>query len=790
MERPDAIAQMRSDAVLAAPPRRRQIDTFPRGLLDAQCVLLTGVTGFLGRWLAAELLSASEARLVCLARPRGRDAAAFRVWQSLARTGIDRGTLEARVTVVDGDLGQPAAGLSEAALSRIASDVQAICHAAADVNWVKPYPALRTANVEATRELLHLALRRSLPFHFVSSLAVCYAAGAPETVNSDFNPLEHLHGMHLGYAQTKAVAESLVLAAGRAGLPVSIYRPSLIAGHSRTGAFNRDDIIARVIAGCLHMGMAPDLDWTLDCLPVDVAAKQIVRCSARRGIHHLLHGHPRHWRECLLWMRLRGYDVRLVPFNVWLRQVETETDGDPGRLHPLRPLRTFFKRPSVCVGRTVPEALLQSRPAIVPAETNAPMLDAALLDRYFDAYAASGTIRPAVLANRPALDVALDERYFSDVLGLRVHRAIVLDRLSEHSIVSDLTGWRAGRATGLFRCRLTLDEGDVRVIVKVKPPDTDVIAVGEALARLCEPRVGDAYARWADRLGLVRSPERELAVYRQSDPRFVAHAPRAFGTSIDPVNRVCTLILEEVRDERPNAGHSIADSWSARAIDCAIHGLAALHAIWWGRGAELRRTPWIGPVVSTAGTTEMSDLWEALGAHARPSFVAWTDAGMSAIQRQILGNIDTWKPVLESQTQTLVHNDFNPRNLCLRRDGSGLRLAAFDWELATIGAPQRDLAELLCFVLPLSASTCEIDLWIERHRVGLMRECGVAIDSDEWIAGFRAALCDLMLDRLPMYALIHRVRPQSFLPRVVRTWRRLHARFERRRFRSSDEACA
>jgi hypothetical protein len=31
------------------------------------------------------------------------------------------------------------------------------------------------------------------------------------------------------------------------------------------------------------------------------------------------------------------------------------------------------------------------------------------------------------------------------------------------------------------------------------------------------------------------------------------------------------------------------------------------------------------------------------------------------------------------------------------------------------------------------------------------------------------------VNRLAMYALVHRVRRQSFLPRVLATWRRIHA---------------
>ena len=104
-------------------------------------------------------------------------------------------------------------------------------------------------------------------------------------------------------------------------------------------------------------------------------------------------------------------------------------------------------------------------------------------------------------------------------------------------------------------------------------------------------------------------------------------------------------------------------------------------------------------------------------------------------------------------------------------------MCAYDWELATIGAPQRDLAELLCFVLAHDVSKRTVDSWIERHRRALEIESGSSIDADAWREGFRCSLYDLLVDRLSMYALIHRIRRQAFLPRVVRTWRRLYGFF-------------
>jgi aminoglycoside phosphotransferase (APT) family kinase protein len=144
-----------------------------------------------------------------------------------------------------------------------------------------------------------------------------------------------------------------------------------------------------------------------------------------------------------------------------------------------------------------------------------------------------------------------------------------------------------------------------------------------------------------------------------------------------------------------------------------------------------------------------------------------------------LSDVAAWSRDLDAAPHTLIHNDFNPRNVAIRRRDGRLTLCAFDWELATIGAPQRDIAEFLCFVLPSNAPHSSVRRWVERSRVLFNAAAEADIDPTQWERGFSAALCDLLVDRLAMLAMIDRVRPQSFLPRVVATWLNLYECFPR-----------
>ena len=101
-------------------------------------------------------------------------------------------------------------------------------------------------------------------------------------------------------------------------------------------------------------------------------------------------------------------------------------------------------------------------------------------------------------------------------------------------------------------------------------------------------------------------------------------------------------------------------------------------------------------------------------------------------------------------------------------------MCVFDWELARVGVPQHDLAELLCFVFPQRAGRDRLARWLELHRARLSAHAGIPISTAAWTRGFVLALQHLLMERLPLYTLVHRFKEQTFLPRVVRNWERLY----------------
>jgi thioester reductase-like protein len=284
-------------------------------------MFVTGATGFFGAFVLAELVATTQARIHCLVRAADNHDAQARLLATWAGYFPTR-ALPERVTAIAGDLGRSRFGLSEDAFRELARTVDAIYHAGATVHYLHPYSTLRASNVLGTEEVLRLAAaERTKPVHHVSSLGVF---GSTDQIACEDTPLD-AHDVGDGYAQSKWVAEQLVMQARDAGIPVAIYRPGRLTGDSRSGTSNAKDLLDSLIQTCVRLGAAPDLDLLVDMVPVDFASAALVQLSSRPEslgqTFHLGHPQPIAWRDLVAALESFGYPLRRLPFEAWTAAV-------------------------------------------------------------------------------------------------------------------------------------------------------------------------------------------------------------------------------------------------------------------------------------------------------------------------------------------------------------------------------------------------------------------------------------------------------------------------------------
>jgi len=360
-----------------------------------QHIFLTGATGFLGAFLLHELLQQTQATIHCLVRCPSLEAGKQKLRSNLKRYLLPDESLEHRIVPVHGDLTKPLLGLSEQEFQQLATQIDTIYHNGAFVNLIYPYTALRTANVLGTKEVLKLASQIKVkPVHFISTLDVFQSPqyAGMEVISEDIN-LE-CEGLSDGYAQSKWVGEQLVMAAHARGIPGCIYRPSMITGHSQSGASSVDDLIARLIKGLIQLGSAPDLDMKLSLTPVDYVSRAIVHLSQQPAslgkAFHLVSPHALHFRDLVQAIQAFGYLIQWSDYDQWqaklLRVASAQADN---ALSPLLFLFTDWvtgnERPYLETAALVSQAFDFQNTLAGLAGTNitCPTVGANLLETYF-----------------------------------------------------------------------------------------------------------------------------------------------------------------------------------------------------------------------------------------------------------------------------------------------------------------------------------------------------------------------------------------------------------------------
>lgn len=400
--------------------------------------------------------------------------------------------------------------------------------------------------------------------------------------------------------------------------------------------------------------------------------------------------------------------------------------------------------------------------------------------QFADAHERLGRNRPVRWLRAGDLGPTFLEPMLARSLGapdLRISRVEAIECEMGSSIVSELSARGVGdKLVGLFPLRLhhhsSAGAGVVEVVAKVKPLDDEVILASNKVASLCGGELAVAYSRWRDWTGFHGTHVRELAIYRQADERLRAVLPRVYGIAEDPRREAYVIVMERLDGDvvlKDTADDP--SSWTPVLVDVALQQIAGVHAIWLGREDELLAERWLGRVMTADRMAEMRDLWRALVEHNANQHPLWADAiGAMRVAESIPG-VRRWWRELEGMPRTLVHNDFNPRNVALRRDRR--RLVAYDWELATLHVPQRDLVELLAFVLSAGTDEATVERHVEVHRSALQAASGVALDRDRWRHGYRLALRDFALTRLQLYMMGATQQEYPFLGRVVATVERL-----------------
>jgi len=219
-------------------------------------IFITGFPGFLGAQLMERWLQKSaDIQIFALVQPKFVPLAKRKIaeWQKVFESTD-------HIKLVKGDITHKSLGIAEQDFP--VDTIDEIFHFAAVYDLGIDRPTAYTINVQGTENMLYFAQRISnlKRFHYVST---CYVSGRYEGWFNE-NDLDKKQEFNNYYEETKFLAEVKVQEAMKKGMPITIYRPAIVVGDSRTGVTQKFDGPYYVFQWLLRQHSRPILPVTGD----------------------------------------------------------------------------------------------------------------------------------------------------------------------------------------------------------------------------------------------------------------------------------------------------------------------------------------------------------------------------------------------------------------------------------------------------------------------------------------------------------------------------------------------
>ncbi len=359
--------------------------TLPRPSTEVRTVLLTGATGFLGRYLALEWLERMDlvdGKVIALVRAKSDEDARARLDKTFDSGDPKllahyRELAADHLEVIAGDKGEANLGLDQQTWQRLADTVDLIVDPAALVNHVLPYSELFGPNALGTAELIRIALTtKQKPYTYVSTIGAGDQIKPSKFVEDadirEISPTRMINDSYAnGYGNSKWAGEVLLREAhDLCGLPVAVFRCDMIlADTTYAGQLNLPDMFTRLMLSLVATGIAPGSFYELDAdgnrqrahydgLPVEFIAAAISTLGAQvtdsYQTYHVMNPYDDGigLDEYIDWLIDAGYSIeRIGDYREWLQRFETSLRALPERQrqYSLLPLLHNYQKPDTPV---------------------------------------------------------------------------------------------------------------------------------------------------------------------------------------------------------------------------------------------------------------------------------------------------------------------------------------------------------------------------------------------------------------------------------------------------------
>ncbi len=302
------------------------------------------------------------------------------------------------------------------------------------------------------------------------------------------------------------------------------------------------------------------------------------------------------------------------------------------------------------------------------------------------------------------------------------------------------------------------EERESRLVIKAKVPGALIRKRLREVYRRFDPELAELQEQ-LDPSMLDDCHLRELAIYQLDRVSLKAITPVVEHVWLEPESGIFAIVMELLQDVRHDKTLDDLSVWTPDDITCALAGIAKVHGEFLGEMSDGSPPSWLLSYRQLNNRAFLEYEALLLRYNANTFKNLFHRSRVRALESLVESAEDRQREILQ-RPLTLIHGDFSPRNVCLRPNGRApMSLCAYDWELAQMHLPERDICEFFCYVLDPSRgwNDASVDAMLERYRLELQAASSRPISRAELGHGMALALEEFCTFKLLVQGITHQI---------------------------------
>ncbi|UKN00240.1 phosphotransferase [Paracrocinitomix mangrovi] len=301
------------------------------------------------------------------------------------------------------------------------------------------------------------------------------------------------------------------------------------------------------------------------------------------------------------------------------------------------------------------------------------------------------------------IDTDFISKMVKDKISDPITEVIIQKGEVDNGILMNLCKKVNRKLIGFIPVQLKTPDHSLEILLKSKATDIETIKGIHLMAASIDPELCDLIVKYKNNLEYINSHLKELLI-----PQFVAShqldiIPQYYGHYIDDKREIYILAQERLHSKNLQLfdSENSPQLWTDQHIKNCIKAITEVHLAY------------LNEPDKSLDCIQEFKLELSLPLYQKLLEIAIKEEKDQGNKYELLESYLKSAESIETKIpKTLIHNDFNPRNIAIRNNAD---VCIYDWELSVIDYPHRDIVELLSFTLNSDFEKAELLEYLQYH---------------------------------------------------------------------------